>query len=320
MSLIDPLDYPPRTTIYNHPDWKYHAAPGLSSTQLKCFVNYSPRHYQYRYIDGYSQPKQSDAMLLGSLVHCLVLEPDKVSQRYDVAITPEQCPDSLRTVEQLKDYCREHGLMTSGNKADLIGRVQADDPEVSIWDVMVSRQKDGQRQIIKAELWDTARRMRDAVFKNPDACDLLKTGKPEVSVWADYDDTGQLIKCRCDWLREDGVAVDLKTCACASPATFARDCAKYGYGLQEAHYRAVLTAASHSLDEFIFIAVDSEPPYLCHVYLLNEVSRDLSAKRHALAIQQLAACQQYDQWPGYCDHSREISLPGWHLKQLENEL
>ena len=317
---INPSDYPPRTTIYNHPEWKYHAAPGLSSTQLKCFVNLSPRHYQYRYLDGCSHPHTSDAMLLGSLVHCMVLEPDKVSQRYEVALVPEQCPDCLRTVEQMRDYCRKNGLMICGTKADLIGRIQAHDHGVPIWDVMVSRQTDNHRQVIKAELWDTARRMCDAVFANPDACDLLKTGKPEVSVWADYEETGQLIKCRCDWLREDGVAVDLKTCACAAPAAFARDCAKFGYGLQEAHYRTVLNGAQHRLDEFVFIAVESEPPWLCHVYLLNEVSRDLSQKRHRLAMQQLATCQQYDQWPGYCEHSHEISLPGWYLRQLENEL
>ena len=43
---VNPSDYPAGTVIHNHPDWKYHAAPGLSSSALKTFVKQSPRHYQ----------------------------------------------------------------------------------------------------------------------------------------------------------------------------------------------------------------------------------------------------------------------------------
>ena len=133
--------------------------------------------------------------------------------------------------------------------------------------------------------------------------------------------TGQLIKCRCDWLRPDeGICVDLKTCACASPTAFSRDCARFGYGLQEAHYREVLVQAGYTVEEFVFIAVESEPPYLCQVYLLDGYSRRLSQQRHHLAMEQLSACRQLDQWPGYCEPSHELSLPGWYLKQLEETL
>ena len=85
--------------------------------------------------------------------------------------------------------------------------------------------------------------MRDGVMDNEDAAYLLKVGEPELSAWGTHEPTGQLIKCRADWFRPDGICADLKTCACSSPEQFARDCAKFGYDLQEVHYTTTLNSA-----------------------------------------------------------------------------
>lgn len=317
-SETNPSDYQSKMVIHNHPDWKYHSAPGLSSTQVKCFVNQSPRHYQWRYLQNRTDHKESDAMLLGTLTHCLVLEPNEFERRYEQELNPEDHANILRTVPELKAYCEKNHLQTTGIKQELIRRVMDHDDNAPVWEVMLSRQKENKKRIITSGLWDKARTIRDGVFDNPDAASLFSQGESEVSVWGTHKETDQLIKCRPDWLRADGVCTDLKTCGCASPDSFARDCARYGYALQETHYTNTLNSAGIDCNLFVFVAVESEPPYLCQVYSLDDRSRSLASRRYETAMTRLTECQQSNLWPGYAEPISELSLPGWHLKQLES--
>ena len=317
MPDINPADYLPGTLIHNHPDWKYHAAPGLSSSAVKCFVNKSPRHYQYFYLDQLGAKRETESMQLGTLVHCLVLEPDTFEQRYEREIQADDYGSVINTVPEMRDYCRQHGLATVGLKQELVQRILEHDPNALVWDVMKSRQRQGKCRIVSAELWDKARWMRDSVFSNATAASLLCDGHPEVSVWGNY--RGELVKCRCDWLREDGASLDLKTCQNASPDKFARDVANFGYGLQEVHYVNTLNSSGHPCELFAFVAVESEPPYLTQVYTLDNISRQLCRNRYDRALDELNEYRLRNQWPGYGsdDEVLELSLPAWHRKQLE---
>ena len=318
MSEINPADYPPKTRIENHPDWKYHQAPGLSSGAIKTFVNQSPRHYQWRYVLKLAEKKETDAMALGTAVHCCVLENDKFEKSYEAELDPESIPGLLRTVPDMKKYCDEHKLAKTGVKQDYIARILKHNPDAPILDVLLERQRQRKQvRILKRDTLDTVRRMRDSVHANPEAHQILSEGKPEVSVWAEHKATGQLIKCRADWLRGDGICADLKTCACASPSQFSRDCAKFGYDLQDIHYTTTLGNAGINCNAFCFIAVESEPPYLCQVYELDERSRRLARACYEKAMEDLKVCLSSDLWPGYTDTLSTLSLPTWHLKQLE---
>ena len=314
---VNPSDYPAGTVIHNHPDWKYHAAPGLSSSALKTFVKQSPRHYQWRYVLQQLDRKETDAMLLGTLVHCLVLEGPEFERRYEQELSIEDYPDAMRTVPELKKYCEQHKLATTGIKQEIVQRILEQDPNAPVWDVLLSRQRQSRKRIVKPELWDRARRMRDGVMDNEDAVYLLKVGEPELSVWGSHEPTGQLIKCRADWFRPDGICADLKTCACSSPEQFARDCAKFGYDLQEVHYTTTLNSAGQFCNLFAFIAVESEPPYLCQVYQLKNRSCLAAQQCYEKAMKDLEECKTFDRWPGYAEPVSSIELPGYYLKQLE---
>lgn len=326
-SDLNPADYAPGTLIHNHPDWKYHAAPGLSSTAVKTFILKSPLHYYQTHVTHQIERDQSDAMLLGELTHCMVLEPDSVKGRFERELSLEDYPDALVKVDDMKKYLKQHSLSTSGVKSELIKRIQEHDPDVCIWDQRLYRQKQGKKKVISASLWEKACGMTAGVIGNPAALRLLSEGSPEVSVWARHcmnqeDDEGKgctletLIKCRCDWLNEYA-CVDLKTCSCSSPDAFAKDCAKFGYALQAVHYLETLNSAGIDCPMFLFIAVESEPPYLAQVYELDGRSLDKARERYYKALEQLAYCQEINQWPGYTNCFSTLSLPVWHLKQLE---
>jgi hypothetical protein len=63
---------------------EYHADPAISASQLKEICK-SPFHYWKRYVDPDRSPSEpTAAMRLGSLVHCAVLEPNELLQRYAV--------------------------------------------------------------------------------------------------------------------------------------------------------------------------------------------------------------------------------------------
>jgi hypothetical protein len=62
----------------------YHADPAVSASHLHAVAK-SPYHYWSRYLDPQRLPVEpTAAMRLGSLVHCAVLEPEELLQRYGV--------------------------------------------------------------------------------------------------------------------------------------------------------------------------------------------------------------------------------------------
>jgi exodeoxyribonuclease VIII len=137
----------------------YHADPAVSASHLHAIAR-SPFHYWARYINpDRITPEPTAAMRLGSLVHCAVLEPDELLQRYGVA------PDR-RTKE---------------GKAAAAAMAAAGIEAVSEADMTL------------------ALSMAASVRVHPAAAALLKQGKAEQSFWWDDSDTGLRCKCRPDW-------------------------------------------------------------------------------------------------------------------------
>jgi hypothetical protein len=138
---------------------EYHADPAISASQLK-EIGKSPFHYWKRYVDPDRSPSEpTAAMRLGSLVHCAVLEPNELLQRY--AVGPDR-----RTKE---------GKATAERMiADGIEPVSASD-------------------------FEQALSMAAAVHSHPTAGLLLTNGAAETSHWWDDIATGLRCKCRPDW-------------------------------------------------------------------------------------------------------------------------
>ena len=65
----------------------YKRSTGVSQSELKTLAE-SPRKYEAEYILKTLKREQTDAMRFGSLVHCLVLEPEDFEDHF-VVIPPE---------------------------------------------------------------------------------------------------------------------------------------------------------------------------------------------------------------------------------------
>jgi len=148
--------------------------------------------------------------------------------------------------------------------------------------------------------------MARAVNRHPYAGELLAEGKAEQSFWWDDLDTEMRCKCRPDWLRSDGVIVDLKTTTDASPQGFAKSIANFRYNVQAAHYLNGIKA-----HRFVFIAVEKEAPYAVAVYELDDNALGEGARLAARDLRRIANCRQQQSWPGYSNGLTTLSLPTW---------
>lgn len=167
----------------------------LSASALKAFAK-SPNHY-LDYVQRKFEP--SRAMQLGTLIHCLLLEPDEVQHRY--AVAPK--------VDKRTKAGKEQWLMFESSA--------------------------GEREIIDQAFYNEAVTCAEAAKKDPNLqCILSEPFYAEEQLDADL--FGFPFTARLD-LETEGFVYDVKTCQDASPEGFQRAAYNLDYHLQAAIYR-----------------------------------------------------------------------------------
>ena len=142
---------------------------------------------------------------------------------------------------------------------------------------------------------------RDAVWKHPEARAVFSNGRREQTFVARDPETGELIKCRTDYLHDSGaMIVDVKTTDDASPSGFGKSAANYRYPIQTAWYNHVLDSAfgEHPAN-WVFLAVEKSPPYAIGIYVTeaDQVARASIAAREN--FHRIVECKRSGQWPDY---------------------
>lgn len=263
--------------IENMPDAEYHQHPALSSTQARKLLE-SPA--KYRYSLDHPQARK-DSFDLGTAVHTKV----------------------LGTGAGVITYPPEH-LTPSGAASTKAATIAWAD-EQRATGVVVIAPNDARR----------VHGMAEAVLAHPEARQILETvAGREVSVFADVD--GVPVRARFDGLSEDGQAFDLKTTVDASPDSFEKSIAQWGYHIQAAWYESAWTAATgHDLSSFDFIAIEKEAPYLVGVYNMDITFMSIGHELSATARSLYATCTEADEWPGY--PRKTLAAPTWYLYKHE---
>lgn len=178
---------------------------------------------------------------------------------------------------------------------------------------------DGANDDYAAEM-GKAQAMADAVLAHPVAGELLTHPRNlvEQSIYATDPQTGVRLRGRTDCLHfGDGdrvTIIDVKTSATTNPAELVRKWYGLSYFMQDAWYRDLAVAAGVATDpDFVFVAVEKEPPYLVTVARYTEVAREEGRRRNRHAISLYAECQQSGVWPGWADTIVPLDIPGWAL-------
>lgn len=207
----------------------YHADfSAVSASMLKVFRR-SRREYEARFVTRTMDAEPpSDPMKLGSLAHAMLLEPETVEQ---YVVIPSEV------------------LASNGAK---IGKKWTEFAEANAG-----------RELLKEEDFDTARRMVESIRNR--CGEWFTNGLAEHELRWTCDDTGLPCKAKVDYILPR-LIIDVKTAGDASPKGFRSSVANYDYHLQEAHYRHGARIALNDDVRFLFVVVQSKPPYQCRVY------------------------------------------------------
>lgn len=257
----------------------YHRGPGVSKSHLDAIANVSPLHYWAKYIDpNRVRAEPTPAVIMGSAVHSAVLEPDLFPSEYVMA------PQGIN--KRTNAGKAEYAAFEEENKG---------------------------KTVLDAEDFATCLSVRDAVYRHPVARGLLTGGKAEQSFYAIDKETGELMKCRTDYMHDSGaMIVDLKTTEDASPSGFGKSAANFRYPIQTSWYNGVLDAAfgEHPAD-WVFLALEKKPPHAIGIYFTTPeqlIDSHMAARRDFLRI---VEHRRSGHWPDYGHVPMPLALPAW---------
>lgn len=273
--------------IHDLPAKLYHEGKGLSASVISGMARMTPAEVRHRL----GNPSESEHMLLGTLTHVMILEPDRLEKSF--MVVPKFDRRSKADKQRWADYVAD---------AEALGQTVVREGETGEVDL--------------------ARAMRDAVHANPDARELLKVGHPEVSLYAEDPQTGILLRSREDWMPDSNVVVDLKTARDAGK-WFAADAFKLGYHIAAHHYCHVRQQVNLTNDgpidwpEYRWIVVGSAAPHLVAVYEPDADMMELGRRAWERGLVRWMDCNATDTWPGLPHGVTQISPPAWALKDLD---
>lgn len=230
----------------------------------------------------------SHAMMLGSVAHKFILEPDSFYDEF----APAPCVDR-RTKE---------------------GK--------SIWSEFMGTLNN--RIIVSADDMTVVEEMNDAFWSTPFVEALIEGAEHEkVFVWTD-EMTGEECKIRADSIRimSDGtpLIVDYKTTTDASPDGFPRKAMSLGYDFQAGMYCEGVEKVLGKAPRFVFIAQEKVAPYAVNIMEADPefIQRGKDIFRELIGIYH--ECKTTDNWWGYLGKENiigKLNLPQWAAKSDE---
>jgi hypothetical protein len=256
----------------------------------------SPAHFRH-WATHPEDDKASPALTFGRALHSAILEPDVFARTYAVVEagapkypTPAQWnakksnPDS----EAAKAWWTEW-------EANNAGRIR-----------------------LSLDDYDRAQRMADSARSHPVAAGLIVGGDREITFrWHD-EATGLACQSRADLYAPGEFLMDVKSCRDASAEGFARAVHSYTYDLQAAHYVEGIRACGDAIRWFVFLAIESEAPYVCQPFVLDAQAESRGVTLRQRAITRQAECLRAGRWPGSSEQLGEVRLPAFAFYGIED--
>jgi hypothetical protein len=237
----------------------------------------TPAHYA-AHMAGETKREPSKAMMLGTMAHVAVLEPQKLDAAF--VEKPEGKEGDFRTKEG-KEW-----------KANM-----------------------GNTPILDADEARAVRGIRDSIAAHDAAKALLAGCDSEVAMFAEHR-SGLWIKGRVDALKVvddmECVICDVKTTSAgADYNTFSRQAASLNYHVSAAWYSHLAGLNGLPPCRFYWIAVEVAPPYAVAVYEIAPDALELGVGLMNDALELIAQCEDEGVWPGYAPEVQCLNLPSW---------
>ncbi|MFO3904127.1 RecE family exodeoxyribonuclease [Enterobacter hormaechei] len=313
------------------PNNVYHAANGISSTQVKD-ARVSLMFYHGRHVAKTIRRESSEALTFGSLAHTLALEPEKLHEEF--AVFPGVPEEAFTTTDSIKAFIREFNadkpkaeqLKLTGKKEELQAAIRAVNPDAIFADEFEQEWRDSVsgKTILSSEQLALATAIQQALLNHESAGKLLR--HPSRSVETSYfgmdDETGLEVRVRPDLEVEiNGVriGVDLKTISMGRikqdglRAKLHREIIDRDYHLSAGMYCSVA-----DFDQFFWIFVNKDEGY--HWVAVIEASEDLLAlgtQEYQKTMRALAQAYDTNYWPAPITEDYTDELNDFDLRRLE---
>ena len=312
------------------PRQEYDDLAGWNASLLKLAITRTPAHAWAAYRDPNRPPQLTTSQfLIGSALHAMLLEPEDWQEQFTTI--PADAPKRPTETQLTTGEDSKPGTKAREGWEDAHRRL-------AWWAAFDAKAADA--TVMAAGDYDLALQLRAAVEAHPGLAPLFGPQFRHLNeltlTWFDPV-TGHRCKVRIDALRFNGRelrVLDLKSAADAGPEPFGKSAAGFGYVLQGAFYsdavdhcRAALAELlglpADALDDvpvvFEFIAIEKEKPAPQFIgrYYLTEDQQLLGRLLYRQALDQVAAAQTLDYWPGYDTAPLPLQLPAWYQRKLE---
>lgn len=190
----------------------YHADPALGSTDIRKLL-ISPSDYWWgSWMNPLKEAEPSEpspALQRGKAFHKLILEgTEAFVADYARGINQDEFPELLVTADDLKTWLKAKGRAATGIKSELVTRALAVNPDLKVYDHMLSCLRETGKIILPYKDYDRVVVSSAMIVKNPNLQKAFSGGRSEVSVFWTID--GVRVKCRFDHLKIRAIG-DLKS-------------------------------------------------------------------------------------------------------------
>lgn len=234
---------------------------------------------------GIEGDSESEAKMLGHLLHELVLEPNKNTLK-KIAIRPDDLSFRTKEGKEWRDSNKNKYILTKEQKNILIN-------------------------------------MRDSIWSHPRAKLFITNGKSEQSIFVKDQETGLNLKGRIDFLpsNDSNLCVDLKTAMDSSKEGFQKAIGRYRYFRQASFYLDLCSKIEGLSPRTVFaiIAVEKTPPFATNIFILEDSAIEAGRLEYKMLLNKVANAIKENKFPA-CEESEIIAqIPEYYYKRIANE-
>ena len=260
----------------------YHSIKALSNSSLSVLKR-SPTEFYKRFVTGEMKGQETDAMLLGSAVHMLALEPEMFDAQYVVL-------DGPINPTTKKPYGRD----TKAFERWMLDQLGASNANGI-----------GSRKILIREEFAESLAIAKAFQSHPTIAAIMssraeKLFESEYSMlWVEDDGSELDLKCKIDFVcPSERLIIDLKTTSDPSPYAWSWSAEDFGYHRQAAIYSDAMQAKYGEPFRFLFGVVRSKEPYEAAVYELDAESIQRGRVEYEALIEECIDRKAKNDWLG----------------------
>ncbi|WP_434949662.1 PD-(D/E)XK nuclease-like domain-containing protein (plasmid) [Shewanella sp. HL-SH4] len=199
--------------------------------------------------------------------------------------------------KNILDYAKSYYINIENDFDVVLKHVQTLNPNMLLLEDLIKQ------HVIDHVVWDDAHRVQKSTRAHPKANWLFSDGFAEISIIAKCPTTGLMLKVRFDWLREDAIAVDLKTTASSNPTKFGYQLRDLRYDIQQVFYVYVANLIGIPVRHFVFVATEYKDADNCETFELAERKRAEADEEMHQLLAELQECFDTEDWYGF-DRSR----------------